>query len=168
MSGPAPGARSNGGPRGWDNGWVSNTDDFRRPEGDGVEPTNRVEPINDADLIDRVEPINGAEPLETDITDDVVTVRRAPRYGRFITLGALVGAVVALILTFAFSGQPAQPELEPGFDKGQVFGFLLLLCGVIGATLGAVVALVIDRRSVNRARSVDVVHESTHRVDDEL
>ena len=128
---------------GCDNGAVSNTDDFPRLEGD-----------------------NG-EPLETDVTDDVVTVRRAPRYGRFITLGALVGAVVALILTFAFSGEPAQPELEPGFDKGQVFGFLLLLCGTIGAALGAVAALVIDRASIKRARPVDVVHESTHRIDEE-
>jgi len=127
---------------GWDNGRVSNTDDFPRPEGDG------------------------GEPLETDVTDDVVTVRRAPRYGRFITLGALVGAVVALILTFAFSGEPAQPDLQPGFDKGQVFGFLLLLCGVIGAALGAVVALIIDRASAKRARAVDVVHESTHRIDE--
>jgi uncharacterized membrane protein YdjX (TVP38/TMEM64 family) len=104
--------------------------------------------------------------LEIDITSDSVTVRRAPRYGRFITLGALVGAVVALILTFAFSGQPATPELELGFDKGQVFGFLLLLCGVIGAALGAVIALLIDRASLRRARSVTVEHESTHRLDD--
>lgn len=131
-------------PAGWDNGRVSNTDDFPKPDGDG------------------------AEPIETEVSDDVVTVRRAPRYGRFITLGALVGALVALILTFAFSGQPAQPELEPGFDRGQVFGFLLLLCGTIGATLGAVVALILDRSSAKRARSVDVVHESTHRVDEEL
>ena len=76
------------------------------------------------------------------------------------------GAVVALILTFAFSGQPVDPQLEPGFDKGHVFGFLLLLCATIGAMLGAVVALLIDRASAKRARSVEVVHESTHRIDD--
>ena len=114
----------------------------------------------------RVERIELDEPVETDVTDDVVTVRRAPRYGRFITLGALVGAVVALILTFAFSGQPADAELALGFDKGQVFGFLLLLCATIGAAIGAVVALLIDRASARRAKSVLVVHESTHRVDD--
>jgi hypothetical protein len=28
-----------------------------------------------------------AEPVETDVTSDTVTVRRAPRYGRFILLG---------------------------------------------------------------------------------
>ena len=105
-------------------------------------------------------------PLEVDVTSDTVTVRRAPRYGRFITLGAALGAVVALILTFAFSGQPADPALELEFDKGQVFGFLLLVCGTLGAALGAVVALIIDRASARRTRSVTVEHESTHRLDD--
>ena len=56
--------------------------------------------------------------------------------------------------------------LALGFDKGQVFGFLLLLCATIGAAIGAVVALLIDRASARRAKSVLVVHESTHRVDE--
>ena len=106
-----------------------------------------------------------AEPVETDVTSDTVTVRRAPRYGRFILLGVILGAIVALILTFAFTGEPVEGELVQ-FDKGQVFGFLLLLCGTIGAALGAVVALLIDRSSARRARSVAVEHESTRRVDD--
>ncbi len=106
------------------------------------------------------------ELLETQVTSDAVTVRRAPRYGRFIVLGAIVGALVALILTFAFSGQPADDQLGLGFDKGQVFGFLLLLCGTIGAALGAVAALLFDRSSERRARSMTAEHESTHRVDD--
>lgn len=108
-----------------------------------------------------------AEPLETDTSSDTVTVRRAPRYGRFITLGALVGAVVALILTFAFSGEPTIEGELIEFDRGQVFGFLLLLCATVGAALGAIVALIIDRATARRARSVTVVHESTHRPDDE-
>ena len=135
--------------------------------GDDVERVAPVEGVAGDESGRRVERIEIDEPVETDVSDDVVTVRRAPRYGRFITLGALVGAVVALILTFAFSGQPADPELELGFDRGQVFGFLLLLCATIGAALGAVVALLIDRGSAKRAKSVLVVHESTHRVDDE-
>ncbi|WP_242609629.1 hypothetical protein [Agromyces ramosus] len=133
---------------------------------EGVGPVERVEPVEGDESARRVERIEIDEPVETDVSDDVVTVRRAPRYGRFITLGALLGAVVALIVTFAFSGQPAQPELELGFDRGQVFGFLLLLCATIGAALGAVVALLIDRGSAKRAKSVLVVHESTHRVDE--
>ena len=106
------------------------------------------------------------EPLETDVTSDTVTVRRVPRYGRFITLGALVGAVVALILTFAFSGEPTIEGELLEFDRGQVFGFLLLICATVGAALGAVVALLIDRSTARRARSVTVEHESTHRPDE--
>jgi hypothetical protein len=107
-----------------------------------------------------------AEPLETDRTSGTVTVRRAPRYGRFITLGAIVGAVAALILTFAFSGEPTIEGELIEFDKGQVFGFLLLICATIGVALGALVALLIDRSTARRARSVAVEHESTHRVDE--
>jgi len=98
-------------------------------------------------------------PLETEVERDTVTVRRAPRYSRFLTLGALVGAVVALILTVSF---PANDE----FDRGQVFGFLLLACAAIGVALGAVVALVIDRASARRAKSVTAEHESIHPMDE--
>lgn len=105
------------------------------------------------------------ELLETQVTSDAVTVRRAPRYGRFIVLGAIVGALVALILTFAFSGQAAGDQFGLGFDKGQVFGFLLLLCGTIGAALGAVAALLFDRSSERHVRSMTAEHESTHHVD---
>ena len=157
-----------------DNGVVSDTRSTPQPHdpersaavGDDVERVDPVERLEGDESGRRVERIEIDEPVETDVSDDVVTVRRAPRYGRFITLGALVGALVALLLTFAFSGQPAQPELELGFDRGQVFGFLLLLCATIGAALGAVAALLIDRGSAKRAKSVLVVHESTHRVDE--
>ena len=145
--------------------------DSERPAamGDDVE---RVDPVAGVDGGEhseearRVERIEIDESVETDVTDDVVTARRAPRYGRFITLGVILGAVVALILTFAFSGQPVDPGVEGDFDRGQVFGFLLLLCGTVGAALGAVVALLIDRASAKRARSVAVVHESRHHVDE--
>ncbi len=99
------------------------------------------------------------EALETDVTSDSVTVRRAPRYGRFITVGAIVGAVVALILTFVF------PENEE-FDRGQVFGFLVIACAAIGVALGALVALLLDRASARRTTPAIVEHESTHRVDE--
>jgi hypothetical protein len=104
-------------------------------------------------------------PLEIEVTSDTVAVRRAPRYGRFIILGAVLGVIVALILTFAFSGRPLEGELIE-FDKGQVFGFLLLVCGTIGAALGAVAALIIDRASARHVRSVNVQHESAHRLEE--
>lgn len=100
------------------------------------------------------------EPFETtDVTSDTVSVRRSPRYPRFLALGAVVGVIAALILTVAF---PDNDE----FDKGQVFGFLMLACGTVGVALGALVALVIDRALGRRAASVTMEHSSTHRIDE--
>jgi hypothetical protein len=81
------------------------------------------------------------------VTESSVRVKRSPRYARFMIAGAVVFAVIALILTFAF---PANPT----YDRGAVFGFLLLLCGSIGVALGAVIALLIDRSANRRARTV--------------
>lgn len=106
-----------------------------------------------------------AEPVETEVTSDTVMVRRAPRYGRFIILGAILGAIVALILTIAFDGQPPENELVQ-FDKGQVFGFLLLLCGAVGVGVGAGAALIIDRTLARRAEAGIAEHESAYHVDE--
>ncbi|WP_227820155.1 hypothetical protein [Agromyces aureus] len=103
--------------------------------------------------------------IETEVTSDTVTVRRAPKYGRFMTLGAGLGAIVALVLTLSFT--PQQSEFVPvGTDGGQVFGFLLLICASIGVALGALVALAFDRALAKRAASVGVEHEVAHRVDE--
>jgi len=90
-----------------------------------------------------------------EVTRDEVTVRRSPRYPRFLALGFGVGALMALILTFAF------PEVED-FDKGQIFGFLLLVLGAIGVALGAVLALVLDRVMAGHARTVIAEHAEVH------
>ena len=74
-----------------------------------------------------------------------ITVRRAPRYVPFLILGALLGVAVAAFLAFGLPG-------DERYDPGSVFGFFLILCGLGGATLGAIAALVLDRRSLRRAR----------------
>lgn len=101
-----------------------------------------------------------AEPLETEVTGETVNVRRAPRYGRFILLGVALGVVLALILTFAF---PENPE----FDRGQVFGFLLLGLGALGVAFGAAVALIFDRVLSNKSGLAIAEHEQTHHHDDD-
>ncbi|MET4159928.1 hypothetical protein [Agromyces sp. PvR057] len=113
-----------------------------------------------------VEPAAASEILiEHDVTSDTVSVRRAPKYGRFMTLGAGLGALVALVLTLAFT--PTESEFVPvGYDGGQVFGFLLLICASIGVALGALIALAFDRSMAKRASSVGVEHEVAHRVDE--
>ncbi|WP_308797461.1 MFS transporter [Agromyces silvae] len=95
------------------------------------------------------------EPLETEVTGETVNVRRAPRYGRFILLGAGLGIVLALILTFAF------PENDE-FDRGQVFGFLLLGLGTFGVAFGAVAALIFDRVLSHKSGLAIAEHEQTH------
>ncbi len=83
----------------------------------------------------------------TTVTEDSVTVRRSPRYFRFMLAGAIVFAVVALILTFAF---PANPT----YDRAQVFGFLLLAGVAVGVAVGSLVALMLDRATSKRAKTV--------------
>ncbi|RFA17953.1 hypothetical protein B7R23_14950 [Subtercola boreus] len=92
------------------------------------------------------------EPLfegEQRVGDDTVTIHRSPRYFRFMTAGAIVGLIIALVLTFVF------PE-PPGFNPAQIFGFLGLLFVVVGVAAGAVVALVIDRASRHGAKTIRV------------
>ena len=76
-------------------------------------------------------------------------VRRSPRIFNFVIAGVIVGAIVALVATFAF---PTDGEFGPL----QVFGFLLLLAAVVFGALGAVVALIVDRSSRRRAREIEV------------
>jgi hypothetical protein len=158
-----------------ENGTV--TDAPNRPEPTDPEPSTPGEPTRPAApeaSVDRVvapeadhprvermevEPEPG-EHLETDVTSDAVTVRRAPRYPAFILAGVALGVVVALVLTFAF---PENAE----FDRGQVFGFLLLWAGAIGAAVGGIVALLVDRMLARRGRSAVAEHEDTHYVDDD-
>ncbi|WP_174775042.1 hypothetical protein [Cryobacterium algoricola] len=77
------------------------------------------------------------------------TVRRSPRYFNFMIVGAVLGAVTALILTVGF---PQTAE----FGLLQVFGFLLLVGVVVGLALGAVVAILIDRFTRRSVQAVVV------------
>lgn len=86
---------------------------------------------------------------EGDVQD--ATVRRAPRYGAFIAVGALIGFIVTAIVTMQF---PADPNV--GLIASLAY---FSLFGVsAGAALGALIALILDRRSLRRTRTVQVEH----------
>ncbi len=94
---------------------------------------------------------------------ETVSVRRAPKISVFLILGAALGVLVAMILTFSFNGT-ADPSPNTGveYSQGQVFGFLVLVCAPIGLALGGVVALIFDRRSRRHTHEVAVDHASVH------
>jgi hypothetical protein len=99
---------------------------------------------------------SGAErvPEAPSESEETVQLRRSPKILRFLLTGALVGAIVALILTFAFP-----PNTE--YPATQVFGFLLLIGVAIGAAVGGLVAVVVDRALQRRARLLPAVREFT-------
>ena len=119
-----------------------NPDDSAAPANGAAEPTEPAAARQDAG---QTEP-HAPEEIAT-VTEDAVRVHRSPRYFRFMLTGAILFAIVAVVLTFAF------PE-NPTYDRGTVFGFLLAICVVVGVALGAVVALLLDRAATRRARTV--------------
>ncbi len=87
------------------------------------------------------------ESVETVDTVGAVTVRRAPKFYRFMAVGAVVGLLITLILVFSF------PEQED-FTPLQVVGFTAIFVVAICVALGALVALILDRASRKRSRTV--------------
>ena len=89
-----------------------------------------------------------------------VSVRRSPRYGRFLLVGAIVGVIVALFaatFTQPTAEEVAGPTLTYSF--GAVFGFGAPLFGSIGALLAGLLALLLDRIVGRRVRPYTAEHE---------
>jgi hypothetical protein len=68
----------------------------------------------------------------------VSSTRRGPNFSRFIATGAILGFVVGSAA--AFLGERA-----PGYGEGAAVAYLGVFGAAIGAMLGAVVAVVLDR-----------------------
>jgi hypothetical protein len=66
-------------------------------------------------------------------------VRRAPRYGSFVVTGAVIGAVIGLVLSVS---RPSTGQ----FSQNSVIGYVAATLGLLGALLGAGVAVLLDRR----------------------
>ncbi|WP_309620775.1 hypothetical protein [Salinibacterium sp.] len=77
-----------------------------------------------------------------------VTVRRAPKISVFLVVGGGVGAIVTFILTSLF-------PVDPLVGFGPLFAYFALFGVTGGVLLGALLALVIDRRSRKRARPAE-------------
>jgi hypothetical protein len=91
------------------------------------------------------------------VSDEIVAakVRSVPRYGVFLTLGFVLGAIVALILTFTYRGTVEASQITGAmYSPMQVFGFLTLILGAIGMGVAGCVALILDRVIGRHARTV--------------
>lgn len=87
-------------------------------------------------------------------------VRRSPRYAVFLVLGAALGVLTAMILTFAFFDERKQAANGAVYTAGQVFGFLALVGIAAGLLVGGLVAILLDRTVGRRTRTVVVDHEA--------
>lgn len=74
-------------------------------------------------------------------------LRRAPKYVPFLILGGLLGLVAAAILAFSFT-----PGEE--FDSSSVFGLFAVLLVLPGMGVGAMVALLLDRRGRRKSTTL--------------
>lgn len=94
-----------------------------------------------------------ADASPTDTADAEVRVRRAPRFGAFMVVGGGLAALATLIVTGLF---PSDPSV--GFVA--LFAYFCLFTVPAGVVVGAVIALLLDRRSSRRARTVTAVRET--------
>lgn len=86
------------------------------------------------------------------VSESEVTIRRAPRIGVFLVLGAVLGALGTLVATSLF---PADPNV--GFLASYAY---FCLYGIpAGLVLGGLVALVLDAISKRRTRTVTVARD---------
>ena len=86
------------------------------------------------------------------MSESEVSIRRAPRIGVFLAFGALLGALVTLILTSLF---PADPAV--GFAA--TYAYFCLYGIPAGVALAAGLALVLDAVSKRRSRTVTVARD---------
>ncbi|MEV5040917.1 potassium transporter Trk [Microbacterium sp. LMI1x-1-1.1] len=92
-------------------------------------------------------------------------LRRSPKFAAFFGVGAALGILVALILTFAFGDGQISESTGATYSQSQVFGFLLLGCVPAGVALGGVIALIFDRVLARRHRTVRIERERVEESD---
>lgn len=93
-----------------------------------------------------------------------VGVRRSPKFANFAMLGALLGAVVAFILTVSIPRdlEYARANGFAEYSQMQIFGFLLLIGVVVGVAIALTIAILLDRRSSKKRRYLEADRVDVH------
>jgi MFS family permease len=92
---------------------------------------------------------------------DEVRIRRAPKIPAFMIVGGALGAIASLIVTSLF-------PVDPAVGFGPLVAYVSLYGITAGVLLGAIAALIADRVSTRRMRTVRAERTVVPRVDDEL
>ncbi|SFS08117.1 hypothetical protein SAMN04487783_1052 [Agrococcus baldri] len=93
---------------------------------------------------------DGGQPAAQRRHDVEVRVRRSPRFGVFMLLGAVVGALVAWLVSAVQA--PGVDEAGQPVDTTGILGLAIVVGVVLGVGVGAVVALLVDRALAKRGR----------------
>ena len=95
-------------------------------------------------------------------------MRRSPKYGNFALLGALLGAVVAFVLTVSIplDYQYARDNGFAEYSQLQIFGFLLLIGLIVGIGLALTIAILLDRLGSTKSRIVEADKVDVHEAPD--
>ena len=93
-------------------------------------------------------PDDSLEPFPSaTVSEAEVSIRRAPKVPVFLVLGGLIGGIVSAAITSAF-------PVDEKIGYAATVGYFLLYGIPIGIVLGALLALILDRISLRRARTI--------------
>lgn len=84
--------------------------------------------------------------------DNRVSIRRAPKFSAFMIVGGGLGAIVTFVLTRLF-------PVDPLVGFWALFAYFAIFGITAGVLVGALLALILDRRSRKRAGTVIVERE---------
>lgn len=88
------------------------------------------------------------------IEQQSVRVRRAPRFGVFMGLGAVIGALACGLTSAAV--EPGTLPDGSRVDTTPVIGLMIVVGFVVGAAIGAVIAVILERTVGRRTRAAEV------------
>ncbi|WP_449278075.1 hypothetical protein [Leucobacter sp. GX24907] len=78
-------------------------------------------------------------------TEVQVELRRTVRWGRLLAVGAIIGVVVAALLSLSF---PVMEDAD--YTLAQVTGFMAIIGGALGLAVGGLLAIVLNQVAKRR------------------
>lgn len=90
---------------------------------------------------------------EESISEVRVGLERSVRYTRLMLVGAVTGAILAVLVTVS---QPLGPDAL--YTMGQIAGFMLIIGAVAGLTLGVLLGLILNLFARRKRGSGVAIH----------